>query len=385
MRLPRTAEETRNHFDQWAATYDRSVRTSGGPLDGYESSLAEAADLVPVAPGSQLLDIGIGTGGFAARFAERGARVVGVDISPQMLAECRKAHPDFELHVGGFTPIPQPGARFDVVTASFAFHEVLPADRQQACREMARVLKPGGHLCLLDIIFPSAAAEAEAARVSGRFWDPEEDYPRVGDLDRMLREAGFQAVLWRQTGPMHWALVARKPLVTPVLTERLELVPASVDVLQALLEGRRDVADFRIPPAWPEADVAEILPGYAEQLARDSALAPWGIWFMVRREDRTVVGDIGFKGPPDDQGRVDLGYGVLAECRRRGYAPEAAQALVDWAFRHRGVTSVFAECLVGNLPSLRVLEKVGMTRLGTGETPEGQVIQWEIRRFADGQ
>ena len=170
-----------------------------------------------------------------------------------------------------------------------------------------------------------------------------------------------------------------------LVTERLELVPASADVLQAVLEGRRDTAGFRIPLAWPEADLAEVLPAFAGILAENPASACWGIWFMVRRADRTVVGDIGFKGPPDEHGRVDLGYGVLADCRRNGYASEAARALVDWALGQQGVKSVFAECLVGNLASLRVLEKAGMTRLGVGETPEGQVVQWEIRRFAAGQ
>ncbi|HLN60671.1 MAG TPA: GNAT family N-acetyltransferase [Symbiobacteriaceae bacterium] len=170
-----------------------------------------------------------------------------------------------------------------------------------------------------------------------------------------------------------------------LVSERLELVPASADVLQAVLEGRRDTAEFRIPQAWPEKDVAEILPAYVGQLAQNPASACWGIWFMVRREDQTVVGDIGFKGPPDERGRVDMGYGVLPACRRQGYASEAARALVDWAFRQGGVQTVTADCLAANAASVRVLEKVGMTRLGTTVAPEGVLVQWEIRRFADGQ
>jgi ubiquinone/menaquinone biosynthesis C-methylase UbiE len=208
--MPRSAAESRTLFDNWAASYDASVRRPGGPLEGYEGSLAEAAAMLPVAAGTRVLDIGIGTGGFSGLLAERGARVAGVDISAQMLEQCRAAHPDFELSPGSFLPIPHPDGGFDAVVASFAFHEVAPSDRPAACREMARVLKPGGWVCLLDVIFASAAAEAESARIHGRFWDPTEDYPRVGDLDEALRGAGFTGLYWRQTGPMHWAVLGRR-------------------------------------------------------------------------------------------------------------------------------------------------------------------------------
>lgn len=208
--MPRTPEESRKLFEKWAETYDRGVLISGGPLEGYESSLDEAADLLPVRAGDRVLDIGIGTGAFAARLARRGARITGVDPSPAMLRKCAEAHPEFALSEGSFLPLPFADGQFDAVVASFAFHEVAPADRPAACREMARVLRPGGHLCLLDIIFASPEATESAAKASGEFWDPEEEYPLVSDLDRHLRAAGFGAILWRQTGPMHWAVLARK-------------------------------------------------------------------------------------------------------------------------------------------------------------------------------
>jgi hypothetical protein len=77
---------------------------------------------------------------------------------------------------------------------------------------MRRVLKPEGRLCLLDIMFVSQSAQGEAARLIGRGWDSEEDYPQVGALDALLRGSGFMGILWAQTAPCHWAVSARANL-----------------------------------------------------------------------------------------------------------------------------------------------------------------------------
>ncbi|WP_043713861.1 class I SAM-dependent methyltransferase [Symbiobacterium thermophilum] len=213
--MPRTPEEGRALFDRWARTYDLDLAgqdgPKAGPLVGYAETLRIAAEQVPVAPGMSVLDVGIGTGAFAARFRGRGVRVSGVDPSPAMLDACRGKHPGFTLRVGDFNAIPFDSGEFDMVISSFAFHEVPPGGRLAACRELARVLKPGGALCLVDILFASPAALAAAREAIGERWDDEEDYPLVGDLDQLLHEAGIGGSRWRQTAPCHWMVLARKP------------------------------------------------------------------------------------------------------------------------------------------------------------------------------
>lgn len=208
--MPRSQEENRTLFDRWALTYDGSVRQPGGPLEGYDCSLKEAAAMVPVQPDARILDIGIGTGAFATLFAERGARIWGIDPSSRMLERCRLAHPNFSLGKGSFQSIPHSAQQFDAVVSSFSFHEVPLAARNRACAETVRVLKTQGFLCLLDIMFASAEAVADARRALGSRWDDQEDYPLVGELDALLRASGVHALLWRQTGPWHWAVVGRR-------------------------------------------------------------------------------------------------------------------------------------------------------------------------------
>ncbi|MDP9373725.1 MAG: methyltransferase domain-containing protein [Chloroflexota bacterium] len=208
--MPRSPEESRALFDRWATTYADDLRRPGGPLEGYAESLEEAAGLLPIVAGARVLDVGVGTGAFGATLAARGARIWGVDPSERMLEQCRLAHPEFALSLGSFAPIPHDTGQFDATVSSFAFHEVPPAARPDACAEIARVTQPGGAVCLLDIMFASRGAVAEARRLIGPAWDDDEDYPLVGDLDGQLRVAGFVATRWRQTAPCHWAVVGRR-------------------------------------------------------------------------------------------------------------------------------------------------------------------------------
>lgn len=161
-----------------------------------------------------------------------------------------------------------------------------------------------------------------------------------------------------------------------IRTPRLELIPCSMEIAEAFAEGGRrgEIANLRIPPEWPGPDILDFLPVYAEMLKHEPSVASWGIWLMIDRTERTVIGDLGFKGAPDEQGAVEIGYSILPVCRRRGLTFEAVQALVQWALQ-QGVKAVHAECLADNFASIRILEKLGMERLA----PEGELLKWSLR------
>jgi putative AdoMet-dependent methyltransferase len=208
--LTRSIEETTKLFDTWASTYSRDLENANGILEGYETSIETASQVCPVTQGMHVLDIGIGTGNFAQRLEAKGAVVSGIDLSEAMVAECQKLHPNYELRTGTFQSIPFAESAFDVIVSSFCFHEVPAGQRLEACREVYRVLREGGHLCLLDIIFASKSAMAEARSHMLSHWDESEEYSLVGDLSDSLYTAKFTSVRWVQTGRLHWMCLAYK-------------------------------------------------------------------------------------------------------------------------------------------------------------------------------
>ncbi len=82
---------------------------------------------------------------------------------------------------------------------------------------------------------------------------------------------------------------------------------------------------------------------------------------ILRRKDRRWVGGIDLRWPHGGVG--ELGYGLHPDFRGKGYAAEAARAIVDWAFE-RGAHRVQATCWVENAPSVRLLRRLGMRREG---------------------
>lgn len=149
-------------------------------------------------------------------------------------------------------------------------------------------------------------------------------------------------------------------------TARLELFPLAPEAARALPDDRRRAAELLgavLPPDWPHEDLLDFpLPRQAAGASAEDAR--WGIWVIVDRASETVVGDIGFFGPPQPEATVEIGYFIVADQRRRGYATEAAAALIDWVEAQPNVTAVLARCEEDNVPSILTLERLGFARTG---------------------
>lgn len=91
----------------------------------------------------------------------------------------------------------------------------------------------------------------------------------------------------------------------------------------------------------------------------------WWAWLVVRTDDGVAVGSIGLGGRPNAEGAVVVGYATYPTQGGRGYATEAALALVSWAFAQPDVRRVCATIPAWNTSSLRVAEKLGMLQTGT--------------------
>jgi len=137
-------------------------------------------------------------------------------------------------------------------------------------------------------------------------------------------------------------------------TPRLVLVPQTREAASALLDGR----DCGLPLAegYPHADSLDGLRMYVEHGGDDG-----GGWFVTLAEDGRVIGDCGTHGWVDEAGRVEIGYGLAAPFRGRGFGTELVRAYADWIAAQPGVRVVTASVEVGNESSRRLLVRLGFT------------------------
>ena len=142
--------------------------------------------------------------------------------------------------------------------------------------------------------------------------------------------------------------------------------PAFID---AVLSGRRAdaeaLAGLKLPEGWPDGRDRRLLRLRRDQIRRDPDSEQWLIRAMVLPSGgRPMIGHIGFHGSPETIGRAEVGYSVMPDHRRRGYATEAALALMDWAAQEHGVTSFSVSITPDNVASLALAAKLGFAQIG---------------------
>jgi [ribosomal protein S5]-alanine N-acetyltransferase len=174
----------------------------------------------------------------------------------------------------------------------------------------------------------------------------------------------------------------RKTLMEVIHSPRLELIALSPDFLSASLrddlESASRLIDLSVPRDWLEAKWLMEL--RLAKIRANPALEPWLLRAVGLRETRTMIGFIGFHTLPGAEylnsyapGSVEFGYTIFPEYRKKGYASEAAQALMDWGNRAHGVTRFVVSISPENEPSLRLARKFGFRKVGTVTDPEDGV------------
>lgn len=172
----------------------------------------------------------------------------------------------------------------------------------------------------------------------------------------------------------------------PVATARLTLLECVPQQLVALIDSPErfeEVAGYRLAGGLNEFYTSgAVSPAWLTALRSATGADPWRHgFFIVDPARREVVGTAGFKGPPGAEGVVEIAYGVAPEYQGRGYATEAASALVEFALNDSRVQTVRAHTLPEPNASTRVLTKNGFRHLGEVIDPEdGRVWRWELPR-----
>jgi demethylmenaquinone methyltransferase/2-methoxy-6-polyprenyl-1,4-benzoquinol methylase len=161
-----------------------------------------------IEPG-RVLDVACGTGLVTRELVRRGCSVVGLDQSPDMLAEARRRLPDVRFVAGEAERLPFADREFDALTFTYLLRYV--DDRLATMRELARVVRPGGRIGMVEFGVPSRPALRAAWRgwtriglpALGRLVSPA--WVEVGrflgpSIERLYAEEPDLAGLWRAAG-----------------------------------------------------------------------------------------------------------------------------------------------------------------------------------------
>jgi ribosomal-protein-alanine N-acetyltransferase len=175
-----------------------------------------------------------------------------------------------------------------------------------------------------------------------------------------------------------------------IRTRRLTLEAATVDQLNACIEGNRDRFEALLgamppDPFLPPPETGDVMTWFRDAIAADPAIRPWFFYWVIDRRQRRLVGSAGFAGRPDPEGRVLIGYSTYPAEKGKGYATEAAQALVEWASAQPVVTEVRATIKPDNAASRRVAQRAGLRPIGEiVDEKDGQVELWSTGRTSLG-
>jgi demethylmenaquinone methyltransferase/2-methoxy-6-polyprenyl-1,4-benzoquinol methylase len=212
--------QVRAMFDRISGFYDvmNSVMTAGL----HHRWRARAADLAALGPGDSALDVACGTGDLAIELARRvgaGGEVIGSDFSDAMLERARAKAPagvvgggDIAWEWGNALELPYASGRFDAATVGFGARNF--SDLERGLAEMARVVKPGGRVVVLEITTPRKPPLSTFYRVwfdhvvplIGRLTGEQEAYtylpssvrrfPGPEGLAAAMQRAGLRDIRW---------------------------------------------------------------------------------------------------------------------------------------------------------------------------------------------
>ncbi|TGV29651.1 N-acetyltransferase, partial [Mesorhizobium sp. M00.F.Ca.ET.186.01.1.1] len=133
---------------------------------------------------------------------------------------------------------------------------------------------------------------------------------------------------------------------------------------------------YRLGDGWPDEDAIETLPKIIKNLELVGEPTGFESWMIVKQDGNTIIGDAGFKGRPNDQGEVDIGYGIIGNERKKGFAVEAARGLVHWAFSQPEVKAITARCRIDNADSAKILGKLNFQE----KLRDEEMICWSLTR-----
>jgi putative AdoMet-dependent methyltransferase len=189
-----TTQFSQSEFDAWASSYDDNTSSEDGfPFTGYSVLLQTIFEKAASPAGSDVLDLGVGTGNLALLFANSKCKVWGLDFSAEMLKLAQAKLPSAVLGLADLRAEwpPEFNHRYDAIVSAYTFHHFPIEEKVSLVKRLINHnLNPGGKLLIGDIAFQDEVSEAVVRAEMGKEWE-QEFYWLVDESVKVLASAGI--------------------------------------------------------------------------------------------------------------------------------------------------------------------------------------------------
>jgi SAM-dependent methyltransferase len=219
------------YAERLAGALDRMPQDRG--VLGLFCELVLRADI-----GTDVGDIGCGTGRLEPFLAVCGLSPTGIDLSPEMIRVARREQPDFEYEVADLRKLPFPDGSLAGIVCWYSLMYLAPSERPAAFAELARVVKPGGYL--VTAFKAGDGGLRRGGRTTGLGVEFDVYWLSPDEMERCVNDAGFATVFWggippeREGASTGGYLIARKPGDEPVIEAKFQDV---IDRIQSAKFG----------------------------------------------------------------------------------------------------------------------------------------------------
>ena len=144
-----------------------------------------------------------------------------------------------------------------------------------------------------------------------------------------------------------------------LLTDRTILFPIDLDTINAILNGTsRPFSEYFYNEEWLEDDLKEAFPVFKELLEKNGNDG-FNVWLIIEKKNNQIIGSAGYIGKPNNEGNIEIGFGIIPSKREKGFCNEAAKALLQWGLSHNEVKGIIARCDKSNVASKKTILKLG--------------------------
>lgn len=159
-------------------------------------------------------------------------------------------------------------------------------------------------------------------------------------------------------------------------TDRLLLIPFTIELIEATLLGRKKLAElsgFEVASEWPGIEFSFYLPFALEELKKNPEMEKWTRLIILKKEHK-IIGEISAQGNDKDSWVPELGYGIVDSYSNQGFATEAVKIFLEWLTKSEKIPLIKAKTYLRNTKSQHILKNSGFFKTGEGLIGKDQKI-----------